>query len=397
MSFFFIGAFLGVLTGTTLFDNLGRKNVTAVLLLLVSLAALANGLVNNYTAMLVLRVVQGFGCFIVLCGIQLMTVEFTPTGLRNIATVILSSFWTVGTYIATAMCYLIQRWDHMFLAVAGVIFISLIPLLLLPESPRFQLIKGREIEAKATFKKMAKIFNNPIDIDGFQLEFREYQKNYLCQLKDFIKYPQMGKNTVLTFFCYMFLSAISYSLIYGWGSLGVDVFASVVISATIGLSASFTGYKYFLTEWVGRRKALSINFTMIAVLFLVGMIQVKLPKGWTLTQVMLMLSFPFMSSCWTAAFLLTSELAPTSHRGMIVCMNSAAARIGAFMGPYVSLLYNELDTQYVLAVLALGPIIAAGLALLCPETARKPIPSTPEEVGRLSDISDGEEKEGNVN
>ena len=388
MSFFFVGAFFGVFLGTLLFDNIGRRTVTLIALFVTFIATLSNAFINSYNVMLALRVVQGFGTFTVLSGVQLLTIEFTPTNLRNLATVILSSYWTFGTFIITGMCYLLQKWDHMFLGAAVIVFVATIPILILPESPRFQLIKGKEKEAKVTFRRIAKIFNSPIDLEKLQLDYEVYQDNYLGQLKDFIKFPTMAKNSVLLFFCYMILAGTSYGLMYGWGSLGVDVYASILLSSLIGFAATVSGYKYFVTEKLGRRKALIVNFAAVVLCFLLAIPTVNLPKGWTLTQIMLLLAQPFMSSLWTGLFLLTAELTPTSHRGMIICLSSAAARIGAFIGPYISLLYNEFDTPVVVALLTIGPIVAIGLTWFCQDSTGKPIPSTPEEVGNLEEVGE---------
>ena len=143
MSFFFVGAFFGVFLGTLLFDNIGRRTVTLIALFVTFIATLSNAFINSYNVMLALRVIQGFGTFTVLSGVQLLTIEFTPTNLRNLGTVILSSYWTFGTFIITGMCYLLRKWDHMFLVAAVIVFVATIPILILPESPRFQLIKGK--------------------------------------------------------------------------------------------------------------------------------------------------------------------------------------------------------------------------------------------------------------
>ena len=389
ISLFFVGAFFGVLAGTLLFDNIGRRTVTLIALFVTFIATLSNAFINSYNVMLALRVIQGFGSFTVLSGVQLLIIEFTPTNLRNLGTIIISSYWTLGTFTVTGMGYLLRKWDHMFLGVASINFLAIIPILILPESPRFQLIKGKEKEAKVTFRRIAKIFNSPIDLEKLQLDYEAYQHNYLDQLKDFIKYPAMAKNSVLLFFCYMILAGISYGLMYGWGSLGVDVYASILLSSLIGFTATVSGYKYFVTEKLGRRKALIVNFTAVVLCFLLAIPTVNLPKGWSLTQIMFLLAQPFMSSLWTGLFLLTAELSPTSHRGMIVCLNSSASRIGAFIGPYISLLYNEFDTPVVVALLTIGPIVAIGLAWFCQDSTDKPIPSTPEEVGNLKEIGEG--------
>ena len=64
-------------------------------------------------------------------------------------------------------------------------------------------------------------------------------------------------------------------------------------------------------------------------------------------------------------------------------MCSATARIGAFAGPYSTLLYNEIDARLVLAMFAGITAFTAFLSFFNSDSTHKPIPSIPEDLVRL--------------
>ena len=83
-SFYFIGAFIGLTVGTTLFDKIGRKTTSLIAISIAILSCLATTFVKSYSAMLPLRVVHGIGTFTTVAGIDLLSIEFTPSNLRNL-------------------------------------------------------------------------------------------------------------------------------------------------------------------------------------------------------------------------------------------------------------------------------------------------------------------------
>ena len=110
-----------------------------------------------------------------------------------------------------------------------------------PESPRYQLVKGREKEARATFKKLSKIFKTKDISSDVELTYNDYDENFLGQIKDFIKYPLMLKNTFILMVCWMTISCISYGLLFSWGKLGADIYASVLFGTLAGIITKASG------------------------------------------------------------------------------------------------------------------------------------------------------------
>ena len=67
---------------------------------------------------------------------------------------------------------------------------------------------------------------------------------------------------------------------------------------------------------------------------------VRITDTWDLDHVVRLFAATVIGSVWDSVSLLSKELSPTSHQGMIYCLCSASARVGAFVGPYMILLYD---------------------------------------------------------
>lgn len=242
-SFFFVGAFAGVMVGTSLFDTVGRKPTALAALVITLLATLASVFVKDYYTMLGLRIVQGFGAFATNTGCYLLALEFTPTHLRNLAQVIHALLWSFGAMFLVLFSYMCRAWQHIFAIAAAIIAAAIIPLCLVPESPRYQLVKGKEGRARETFARLTRIFETHLDTDNMKIEYRDYPKNYWGQMRDFVRYPVLRRNTLLLLITFFLLSSVSYGLTFSWSKLGGDIYTSMAFQVIPHLPVISIGSK----------------------------------------------------------------------------------------------------------------------------------------------------------
>lgn len=387
-SFFFVGAAAGLIVSTAMFDIIGRKMTTLIAFFVAIVSAIASTFVNSYNVMLPLRIAHGFGTFVIITGADLLALEFTPSKLRNLSHVISSCSWTIGTWITVGISYGLKDWHHIFLATGCIIFLLAIPFSILPESPRFHLVKEKESEARTTFKKMAKLFNTEKIPESVEITYTAYTKNYLGQIKDLFKYPMMLKNTVILMVGWMMIAVVSYGLTFSWGKLGINLYLSIFISSLVGFSVKGSGLTYYGIKFFGRKNFVVFAFAGLCITFLLSIAcyGIKLSATWRLEQVVCLCSSLFISSTWGPINLLTKELSPTSHRGMICCICSVSARIGAIIGPYLALLYNDMDARFVLGIFAGLSGLAALVSWFNADSTGKPIPSTPDDIVPMKNV-----------
>ena len=385
MSFFFVGAFIGLLLGTALFDRIGRRRTTLIGITVASLSSIAATFANSYEVMLFIRVIHGLSAFISVPGVNLLSVELTPSRQRNLGELLTGLIWTLGSLINIAVCYGLKKWNYIYLVDGCILAVTAAIIFVYPESPRFLLVEGRETEARSVFRRISRIFGTQEIMENVKLAYEVYPGSYFDQIKVFKRNPIMLKNTLLLMASWFAMACMSYGLLFSWGKLGADLYVTILLSDMSGLIAKVTGLIYFIIHFFGRKKAVMISFGGLAVLFFAAVpsFGVSLGGNWRLDQVVCLGATLFVAFCWGTVLLLTKELSPTSHRGMIYCICSATCRIGAFIGPYIALLYNIVDSRIVLSLFGGLAALATFIAYFISDSTGKPIPSVPEDVIKL--------------
>ena len=391
-SIIFIGSLVGLLFSTCLFDWIGRKRgaIFGSLLTLLSLAASAVS--TSYPVLILLRAVSGFGLIVNYTGSYCWIVELAPTFLRNPISGFFTLGWTAGTFILIGMSYFINQWHQIYLACAVLNVLGIIPffLLPLPVSPRFsELIERMKVEAIKTLLVLAQLIGSGASLDTIDLVYEERNQSYLKQIKDFKPnvHPTMLKETLLGMVVWFMVSLISYSYQFGWSKIGNDLHSIYFFAAFgdgVAYSTSVLGCKL-----LGRKKATFFYFGVVIVMNLLAMLDVRFTATWSLEHLVSIIGNIATSSAFVMMYLYTGELAPTSHRGMILCLSSSCARIGSFVGPYVNLLYGVTDRRVPLALFAGLSLLACVAVWFLPDTTGRSVPETPGDVEKYSEKRKG--------
>ena len=377
-SFYFIGACIGLACSTAVYDRVGRKRGALVGAVISFLATASGTIVPTYNAMLVLRVVQGFGQFMSWTGMYCWVLEFAPGHLRNVVSAGTLIGWSVGYVVIVITSYFIYDWHYIFLAAAVMCLITSIPLVVFPESPRFMLIKGREEEAKRTLEAFSLICNNHLPLDEVELVYEVRVQSYWDQLKDFRIYPTMLKETLLCMFSWFIVAVIFYGFSFGWSKIGKNLYTNYLFDS-VGKGAS-----YALTipacHYMGRKKAMFFFLAIGILSNFLAMPDVMLSENWSLEHVSCLIGMMAIAAAFAVIYLYTGELAPTSHRGMVLSLSSSAARIGSAIGPYVALIYDVTDRRVPLVMFAVATGLMATAIWFLSDTTGRRIPETPKDV-----------------
>ncbi|XP_063694349.1 solute carrier family 22 member 7-like [Bolinopsis microptera] len=377
---YFFGGIFGLLCSTGIFDRIGRKKGALLGSAITTLATAASAVAPNYEALLVFRIMSGFGLMISYTGTYCWIIEFAPTNLRNIASGFYPMGWSISSLIFALLGYLIDKWQHIYLATAGICAFSTIMLIVnpLPESPRFHLVRGEEKEAKKCLLSFFQATGNRFSFEGVNLIYEKRVQNYFKQVSDFKRYPAMLKRTLLCMLCWFFVSIIGFAYTFGWSKIGSNLYTSYLLGAlggSIGNVSSITACKL-----LGRKGATIFFFGGIAVFNFIAMVHVQFSESWTLEYVASLIGSISGSAAFAMVYLYTGELSPTSHRGMIMCLSSSSARVGSFLGPYVSLLYGVTDRRVPLALFAGLAFCGCLVSFFLPDTTGVAIPETPKDI-----------------
>src|SRR5699024_3651467 len=151
-----VGAVFGSLYGGWLSDRYGRRTVVLIAAVIFGVGALMAGLAPNYPVLVAARVVLGLGVGTASLLVPLYIAELAPPKARGALVSLTSLMTTTGILLSYMVAY-------GFADMAGwrwMLGIGLIPsvvlgvgMLVLPETPRWLLIRGRDREARDVLRR----------------------------------------------------------------------------------------------------------------------------------------------------------------------------------------------------------------------------------------------------
>ncbi|CAG0918728.1 unnamed protein product [Notodromas monacha] len=153
-SVYMLGTMAIGLPGGRLSDKFGRKRVVVICILMTIICGGMQAFVHDYRSYLLSKFFQG--CFYAgtIPSFVLLLELLGPSRRGAVGT--LSGLWfSIGIILLSGVAYFVQDWKEFVLVinVGGLVVPAL--LLLVPESPRWLLLHGREAEAKAVWSSIA--------------------------------------------------------------------------------------------------------------------------------------------------------------------------------------------------------------------------------------------------
>ena len=333
-----LGMALGAALAGMIADRYGRRSVITMTLILFGTASLLSGFAINYSMLLILRFLTGFGLGGELPAASTLISEFSPTRVRGRNVIILESFWAWGWIAAALVAYLLiplYGWRMAFWVGAVPAFFAAYLRKAIPESPRYLEAVGREKEADELVSRMereagitdqkenitAKTNNhsNKIHVSFFEL----WSKKYI-------------RSTFVVWVIWFGINFGYYGFVLWTPSLLVDKGFALVKSfefTFIMCLAQLPGYfsAAYLVERIGRKIVLSVYFAGTALAaWLFG-------QAGSSTEVLIYgcLLYFFSLGAWGCVYAYTPEVYPTVARASGSGWSAAFGRLGAFIAPLV--------------------------------------------------------------
>ncbi len=169
-----VGSILGVAAAGTLSDRLGRKTAMIVAATMFTLSAVGCALCNTFDQLVIYRIIGGVGIGVasIVCPMYISEIAITQFRGRLVSTYQLAI--TIGFVAAYLANYLLLQWSHtvgqgsgMWHKVMvdevyrGMLGLETVPALLffiviflLPESPRWLIVRGHSDSAKGIFNRI---------------------------------------------------------------------------------------------------------------------------------------------------------------------------------------------------------------------------------------------------
>ena len=308
-----IGSILGVLIAGMMSDFLGRKKTMLISALLFSISAIGCAVSQDFTQLVIFRIVGGFGIGIVSIVSPVYISEVSPAEVRGTMVSLYQLFITIGFLLAYLANYLILKgtsmadyWRPMLGAEAVPDSLFLVLSFFIPESPRWLAVRGEREDKSEEWKALrepgilkAVLIGSAIAILG---QF-------------------MGVNAVLYYGPKIFADAGFQDPLFSTVLVGVVNMLTTVIALAI---IDKVGRKQLVWWGVG---GMIFCLLMIGLYFLPA---TSLPT-WFMLTFFLLYVFCTAISISAVVFVLLSEMYPNRVRGLAMSIAGFALWIGTYL------------------------------------------------------------------
>jgi MFS family permease len=393
-TYYLIGQVIGALVFGRLSDSLGRKNLFMVTLgvyLLGSGLTAATQAGGGWVVFLyATRIIAGAGIGGEYAAINSAIDEMIPARYRGRIDIAVNGTYWGGALVGTAATlFLLNKlspdlgWRLAFL-VGPVLGLCIIYVRRnLPESPRWQVMHGREEEAEASIAQIEREVEattgqlEPVD-DDEAIEIRPSERiNYVALLHTLFKqYP--GRSTLTA--ALMITQSFLYNAIFFTYGLVLELFFHVSTNNVPYYFFAFAAGNLLgpltigrLFDTVGRKRMIAGTYILSGILLIITAVLFKQGDLNATTQTLAWtVVFFFASAGASAGYLTASEVFPLEVRAKAIAVFFAIAQCFGFLGThlYGSLIGtgknpNSLFIGYLIGAgaMLLGGVVAAVLAV----------------------------------
>lgn len=349
-----LGCILGVSVSGKLSDKYGRKIVLILSAVLFLVSALGCMFAGSFTVLISFRLIGGLGIGVASMVSPLYISEFAPSRFRGMMVSLYQLALTIGIVLAYfSNAYLASHtyagiagsetnkilseevWRAMLGLGAVPAIIFLISLFMVPESPRWLMLKGQTSKAEAILIKIDGHESAKKELDGFDQSKPNDEESSISQLFKPVYRKAMWIGLLLPFLSQV--CGINAVIYYGPRILeqaGFTLNNALGGQVTIGLvNVAFTFIAIFTIDRWGRRPLLFVgvggavvSLIIIGVLFAFDIIA----GPWILIFILAFIAcfaFSFGPVCWVVI----GEIFPNAIRGKAMALATLSLWIGNFL------------------------------------------------------------------
>ncbi|XP_060061203.1 solute carrier family 22 member 1 isoform X2 [Erinaceus europaeus] len=327
-----VGFFLGSLGIGYIADRFGRKACLLGTSLVSGVSGVLLALAPDYTALLLLRLLQGLvskGGWT--AGYTLIT-EFVGLGCRRTVAILYQAAYTVGLVLLAGVAFVLPDWRWLQMAVS----LPLLPFLLccwyLPESPRWLLSQKRNTQARKIMEYIAQKNGRlpPADLKKLSLE-EDTAGKMAPSFADLFRTPSLRRNTLILMYLWFTSSVVYQGLILHVGATGASLHLDFLYSALMEFPASII--IHVTIDRVGRLYPMALS-NLVAGASCFIMVFSPPDLHWLNIAVACVgrmgITIVFQMVC-----LVNTELYPTFIRNLGVMVCSSLCDLGGILTPFL--------------------------------------------------------------
>lgn len=361
-------------------DRFGRRTTMILGVLAGTFCALFKSFAVSYTMFLMFEIFETFLSCGVYSAAYILAVELVPPEKRVLASTVISCAFATGEAILGLVAWLTGSWRTMLqiLYVPGVFFIFYF--WLVNESVRWNLSRGDTKAAKRTLLHVASVNRTTIPEDtirrlGIQKSEDNKKRESFWTVFTSTKLSIRLLVCSLVWICCVF---VYYGFTLHAVAISGNLYFNFIAVTFIEIPAYFVSY--FTLDVFGRKKSLCSSLILGG---LASFAFIFVPEASTTLRLLLFLVGKFSATvAFTALYMFTTELFPTSVRHQLLSTCSTFGRIGSMIAPQIPLLAQILPS---LPMILFGVMatIAGILSLTFPETLNTRLPDTIHEAENI--------------
>ena len=318
-----IGTLVGVISAGKPADILGRKKVLLAVAIFFGIAALGSALSDKWLSFLFFRFIGGLAVGASSVIAPMYIAEITPARIRgrlvasfqlNIVTGILLSYFS-NYWLSQIITVDSWRWMLGIQVIPSAIFLGLI--FIIPESPRWLVIKNNESKAKTLLRKFGS--DDPdLELEEIKESLKSSERIHGEKLFTSVyKLPIIFAILVAVFNQMSGINAVMYYAPRIFELVGYAKKSALLQSVSVGLALfAFTVVGMLLIDRVGRKKLLLIG--SVGMMFFLGMVAKTMfttvnGSIWMLIYMIGFIAF-FALSQGTVIWVFISEIFPNTVR-----------------------------------------------------------------------------------
>ncbi|XP_072550580.1 organic cation transporter protein [Salminus brasiliensis] len=377
-SIYMFGLLVGAVVFGILADRYGRRIIILVGLALQAVFGVGAAFAPNFYIYVLLRFVVGTTVSGVIMNAFVLGTEWTGPKHRMLAGIITDYFFGVGYILLAGVAYLIRDWRKLQLAISAPGFIFIFYIWVLPKSGRWLMANGKQEEAMELICKAALINGKPLKENNMQLQLNSFKMEQKLQKKhtvlDLLRTPQMRKQSLILFYLWFVNVLVYYGLSLNVSDFGTNIYLTQLIFGLVEMPART------ITLFTLNRSRRVSQLSFLAVGGLACLLTIFIPQNLPVVRTVLAMFGKFgITASLSIVYVYSAEVFPTVIRQNGIGMSSMCARAGGVIAPIIYLL-RRVSLHAPMVVFGLCPLVGALLTILLPETARKPLPDTIEDV-----------------
>jgi len=363
MSSAILGCLIGVMISGSFSDKYGRKPLIKVASLLFIIASFGTGIVNTISWFIIFRIIGGIGIGVASNISPMYIAEVAPTEIRGKFVSINQLTIVLGILTAQVVNWLIAKpilpgenillswngqwgWRWMFWACMVPAIFFFIFSFIIPESPRWLVVKGKE-------EKAVNIFNRINKKDDYASKQIDEIKQTIVQEKEKIGFSFLFKGKMSK----ILLVGVIIAILQQWCGINVifnyaqeiftgagynvsDMLFNIVITGIVNVLFTFVGM--YTVDKLGRKSLMLFGLSGLTVIYLF----LGIGYYFSLKGIAMLILVIFAIACYAmtlapVTWVIISEIFPTRVRALGVAIATFALWSACFVLTYTFPILNK--------------------------------------------------------